>query len=222
MRQQLKRLPVYGVIFLLIFFICQVFFTPGLKDTVVRLQMQCPANDEYQLFYQNEEVTEFNEAASVKQSVVGSEQTQEIQFPLANQNYTQVRLDLGTQAEKAISIEKITFLQLNQQAVYLAADLQEAMSAGGIVVHDLELQQSNSDTLQFKTTGSDPYLQFTQINLQPIEISKPVLFPFVIALILTAFFYRYVYLKEIVAFFKDLYQNTVSYTHLDVYKRQQG
>lgn len=207
MKQQLKRLPVYGVIFLLVFFVCQVFFTPGLNETAIRLQMQCPANDEYQLFYVDAEGAEFNEAASVKQAVIGNQQFQEIQFPLTNQNYTQVRLDLGTQAEKIIAVEKITFLQLNQRAVYTAAELQSEIAAGNVVVHDLKLQKDDSPVLQFKTTGNDPYLQFTKINLQPVEVSKPILWPLMIAIILTVFFYRYVYLKEIAAFFRDLYQN---------------
>ncbi len=37
--------------------------------------------------------------------------------------------------------------------------------------------------------------------------TKPVLMPFILALVLTVLCYRYVYLKEIAAFFKDLYQN---------------
>lgn len=207
MKQHLKRLPIYGVIFVLIFLICQVFFTPGLDESSVRLQMVCPANDEYQLFYQNKEITEFGEAASVKQAVVGNGKLQEIKFALTNDDYTQIRLDLGTQPEKLLKIEKITFLKLKEKAIYKADDLQSATVNGTIVLHDLELQSGDERTLLLKTTGSDPFLQFIKPDLQPVQVNQPILMPLMIALALTAFVYRYVYLKEIVAFFGDLYKN---------------
>lgn len=208
MKQHLKRLPIYGAIFVLIFVICQVFFTPGLNETAVRVQMICPANDEYQLFYQNNEITEFNETNSIKQAIVGSKKMQEIKFALNNQDFTQVRLDLGTQSEKTIIIEELAFIKLDRRAQYTTTELKEEIATKKIILHDLEvLSNENSNILQLKTIGNDPFIQFAQPNLQPVKVSQPFFWPFVIAILLTVFIYRYVYLKEIVAFFRDLYQN---------------
>ena len=50
-KQQLKRMPIYAAIFVLIFFISQILFTPGMTDISVRMQFASTVNDEYQLFY---------------------------------------------------------------------------------------------------------------------------------------------------------------------------
>lgn len=208
MKQQLKRLPVYAVIFVLIFFVCQVFFTPGLNETSVRLQMLCPSNDEYQLFYLNSEIAEFQETASIRQAVVGNQKTQEIKFELTDQRYTQVRIDLGTQIEKRIRVQDILFLQQNLRADYSAQQLKQQIESGIIVLHDLVVQPDTiENTVCFQTTGNDPFLLFTQLDLLPVQTKQPVVWPLLIALVVTVFVYRYVYLKEIAAFFKDLYQN---------------
>lgn len=208
MKQQLKRMPVYAAIFVLIFFICQVFFTPGLDETSVRLQMICPSNDEYQLFYLNEQVVEFNEAASQKQAIVGNKNMQEVQFDLTDQDYTQVRIDLGTQTEKTILLKKISFLNKNMKSDYDAAKLRNEIAVGQITLHDLEIQMvDDADAVQLKTLGNDPFLQFSQLDLQPISTKTPLFWPFLIAAVLTVFVYRHVYLKEIAGFFGDLWQN---------------
>ena len=71
-KQQLKRMPVYAAIFLLIFFISQVLFTPGLTESSLRMQLVCSSNDEYQMFYLTEDTAGFTEQASQKQAVVGN------------------------------------------------------------------------------------------------------------------------------------------------------
>ena len=153
MKQQIKRLPVYAVIFVLIFLVCQVFFTPGLNETSVRLQMICPANDEYQLFYLNDGIAEFQETASIRQAVVGNQKTQEIKFELTDQRYAQVRIDLGTQIEKRIRVQDILFLQQNLRADYSAQQLKQQIESGIIVLHDLIVQPDTiENTVCFQAT----------------------------------------------------------------------
>lgn len=207
MKQQLKRMPVYAAIFLLIFFISQVLFTPGLTESSVRMQLICSSNDEYQLFYLTEDEVTYTEGASQKQSVIGNPNLQEIKFDLSGIDYTLLRIDFGTNPNTEIKIQEINLIQLKDEAAYNAIELSQMINDETIFLHDMVLKTETTEQICLQTTGSDPFVEFRNITMVPIQSDKPVIIPFLIAVMLTILIYRFVYLKEFVIFFRDLYQN---------------
>jgi len=206
-KQQLKRMPVYAAIFVLIFYVTQILFTPGLSNSSVRLQIISPTNDEYQLFYQLDDSADFCEELSLKQAVVGNPKQQEIKFDLNDINYKTVRIDFGTNPNTEIKIREINFIQFEKEAVYMAAEVSQMIDTGMIYLHDVEITAETEELLCLQSTGIDPFLEFRNITMHPIQNDKPIIIPILIATIMTVLIYRYVYLKEIATFFKDLYQN---------------
>ena len=206
-KQQLKRMPVYAAIFVLIFFISQILFTPGMTDTSVRMQFASTVNDEYQLFYKVDETADYTEELSCKQAVVGNPKSQEIKFDLSGIDYETIRMDFGTNPNAEIVIHEIRLIQLENAAVYDADQLSQMIADGTISLHDMTVKTASADMLCLQSTGSDPFMEFHDITMAPMKADKPIAAPLLIAIVLTVLIYRYVYLKEIAIFFKDLYQN---------------
>ena len=207
MKQQLKRMPVYAAIFVLIFLISQVLFTPGLTESSLRMQLVCSSNDEYQMFYLTEDTAEFTEQASQKRAVVGNPNQQEIKFDLTGINYTTARIDFGTNPDTVIQMQQIDFIKLEDCAVYTASEIAQMINEGVISLHDMEVQSVTDDMIYLQTVGADPFMEFCSISMEPLQSDKPIMMPLIIAAVLTVLIYRFVYLKEIAAFFRDLYQN---------------
>lgn len=208
LKMKCKRYIIYVLIFIVIFFVLQFLFER--KENIINFSMDIEQQieDTVQIFYDNElSEPSFDEGHSVKIEVGADDTIQNIKSKLPTQSHKKMRIDLGNISGKNVSVGNICVLLEDKKFEINAENLIEAVNSHNVQIQDLQLLGLNGELVSFLTTGIDPYISFTNNEFSEGKIEKPILIPLLLSFIFTLLLYKFVYLKDVLVFVKDVWRN---------------
>ncbi len=207
--RNVKRLLVYGAICALLFvaLIVSMGVVGGSADgsSTITIKATYAQDDTMQIFYSDTAIV--TEEKSVTTGVSASEDSviYTIEIPEASEF---IRIDFGTVENNIVIIEEIELYQGGKAAKIEIEAVNEGYSAG----YEIELSET-STILSFAT--EDPYylVDTNDLEWDVIEVGidmftlVKIAVSAILAVGISIFIFKFVFLKEIVMFLKDIIQN---------------
>lgn len=202
---------VYAVIGILLFVALAVSMGLGMKDEeeTIHIYAAYLLADNIQVFYS--ETEDFVEEQSAIISVTESDKV-EVYSTVIPSGTNYVRIDFGAVAGNEANVTSVAYEANNQIAVMNSESIAEQLEQS--VISGVSWDMSD-EALQASFETEDPYwvVELQEFDSMPTEQVVETLryiklaVALLLALVITVFIYRYVFLKDIYAFVKDIIQN---------------
>lgn len=202
-----KRMFVYTVIFIAVVASLFVIVTPN-DDYELKVNVSFEESDTLQIFYS--ESLDFNEEHSIKLDVTEQVELVKKEIDLDN-NFNYIRLDFSNIARSTMFLDSLVLSNsyVESEIYYeeLLEEFQRLVDNG--LSNDIYEIYADGEILRAVSSGDDPYFivskEFLLGNsaVSPLYILR-VLVVILLSLIVTLIIYKYVYLKDVYKFFKNI------------------
>lgn len=201
-----KKILCYGLIFMVL---CVSFFLiapPDSKSNTLTIYATFLESDEFQLFYSDGSPFSEEDSFKLRTSTLSDSYT----FSVPS-NSLEYRLDFGTMPYNAVLVEKIV-LEKGGYAHTLSSDAwNQLLITVEPNYHELYYALEDSH-INFRFLGNDPFIQLSQEELmahshRALDSSPVYLLYVLLSFVVTLVLYKFVYLKDVLYFIKNIYQS---------------
>lgn len=215
MAKRIAKTIIYGLIFLLLFFVLSTVF--GAFDLKYALTIEYSAEqaDRFQVFYRTSQSETYTEEESVEAAIIPGVAftTADIELP-EGFSTDSVRLDIGDISGNVISIRKVSVFSGHNFYQFNAEEITRLLELGNIIPMNISLITGDTEKAVFENLNNDGSLEFFPEQTrtpQPTFLRRDNLvrfgLSFLAALLLTFIIYRHVYLHDLIDVLLDLRKN---------------
>lgn len=193
-----KRAAIYIFLFAVLFAAFSVVIVPEKnKEASLKVTASVGNSDTFQLFYTLSEDEDFQEQFSVMSNIEATGDYEEITMTFPNEA-VKLRLDLGGIEKNPVSIKSIEIVRGNEREELYSEDIIDVFNSGGTNINQIaSINETEDGTAAVESDGNDPFIILPMDKFVQINNTAYFAVAFMLAVLLTAIIYKYVYLRDV-------------------------